>query len=68
MVVMSESPPEKLSSEQKMQIEERKLKAETRRLSSRFSAKDIGISWVKALLDEFKKPYIQDVSCRIRQN
>ena len=69
----SESTPKKLSlsspgpitspsQEQRELMEKKRLEAEARRLARRFGAEEIGISWVKALLAEFKKPYVQEVS------
>lgn len=51
-----------LSQEQRERMEEKKLEAQARRIAKRFGAEEIGVSWVKALFAEFKKPYIQEVS------
>jgi len=50
-----------LSEEQKQRMEQKKLEAEARRVAKRFGAREIGVSWVKALVDEFKKTYIEKV-------
>ena len=60
-VSSSPEPLTSLSQEQKDHIEKKKVEAEGRQLAKKFGAKEIGASWVQALLAEFKKPYIQEV-------
>ena len=50
-----------LSPEQKERIAGNKLEAESKRLAASVGAEKLGLSWVKALLSEFKKPYIKEV-------
>ncbi len=58
----SESSHTPLSQEQKDRMESKKLEAESKQIAKKFDAKEIGISWVKELLDEFHKPYIRQVA------
>lgn len=62
----SSSPPNgsenELSSEQKLRMERNRLEAEARVIAKKFGAEKLGLTWVKALLAEFKKPYMQEVS------
>ena len=39
----------------------KRIEAESKMIANKFEAKAIGSSWTKALLSEFKKPYIQKV-------
>lgn len=50
-----------LSPEQKERMAVSKLEAESRRIAAMVGAEKLGSSWVKALLSEFKKPYIKEV-------
>lgn len=45
-------------------MEAKKAEAESRRLARQFGTERIGTSWTKALLPEFKKPYLQQVRGR----
>lgn len=62
----SNSPPNgsdnELSSEQKLRMERNRLEAEARVITKKLGAEKLGLTWVKALLAEFKKPYMQEVS------
>lgn len=40
----------------------KKLEAETKRIAATVGTEKLGPSWIKALLSEFKKPYIKEVS------
>ena len=61
----SSSPPNgsenELSPEQKLRMERNRLEAEARVIAKKFGAEKLGLTWVKALLAEFKKPYMQEV-------
>ena len=50
-----------LSPEQKSRMERNRLEAEAKIIAKKFGTKEMGLSWVKALLPEFKKPYMQEV-------
>lgn len=50
-----------LSPEQKSRMERNRLEAEAKVIAKKFGTKEMGLSWVKALLPEFKKPYMQEV-------
>ena len=52
---------ENLSPEQKDRIAAKKLEAESKRIVATVGAEKLGPSWLKALLSEFKKPYIKEV-------
>ena len=39
----------------------KKLEAETKRIAAAVGTEKLGPSWIKALLSEFKKPYIKEV-------
>ena len=56
-----ESSLSPLSQEQKQLMEHKKVEAEAKLLGKRFGAEQLGLSWVKALSAEFKKPYMQKV-------
>ncbi len=63
------TPPSKVkpdiltpSPEQKARMESNKLEAESRMIAKKFGADKIGLSWMKALHAEFKKPYISTVT------
>lgn len=43
-------------------MERNRLEAEARVIAKKFGAEKLGLTWVKALLAEFKKPYMQEVS------
>ena len=62
----SNSPPNgsgnELSPEQKLRMERNRLEAEARVITKKLGAEKLGLTWVKALLAEFKKPYVQEVS------
>ena len=53
---------ESLSPEQKERMAQKKLEAETKRIAATVGTEKLGPSWVKALLSEFKKPYIKEVN------
>lgn len=57
----SPEPTSPLSQEQRLQIEDKKLEAESKLVAKRFGAERLGLSWFKALRAEFKKSYIQKV-------
>ena len=62
-VGVSPSPPssvESLSPEQRDRMAAKKFEAESKRVVAMVGA-SLGSSWLKALLDEFKKPYIKEV-------
>lgn len=42
-------------------MEQKKLEAEMKLMAKRFAAEQIGLSWFKALRQEFKRPYMQQV-------
>lgn len=48
-----------LSQDQRQLMEHKKVEAEAKLLGKRFGAEQLGLSWVKALSAEFKKPYMQ---------
>lgn len=50
-----------VSPEQKERMATKKLEAEAKRVAATVGAEKLGLSWVKALLTEFKKPYIKEV-------
>lgn len=52
---------ESLSPEQKERMAVKKLEAETKRIAAAVGTEKLGPSWIKALLSEFKKPYIKEV-------
>jgi hypothetical protein len=52
---------ESLSPEQKERMALKKLEAETKRIAAVVGTEKLGPSWIKALLSEFKKPYIKEV-------
>ena len=56
------SPDSSLSPEQQTHMEKSKLEAESKLIAKKFAAEELGISWINALLPEFKKPYMQEVS------
>lgn len=63
------TPPSKVkpdiltpSPEQKERMESNKLEAESKMIAKKFGADKIGLSWMKALHSEFKKPYISTVT------
>ena len=56
------SPDSSLSPEQQTRMEKSKLEAESKLIAKKFAAEELGISWINALLPEFKKPYMQEVS------
>ena len=60
---VKEDPPVKLSPEQKMKIDDNRLKAVGKLLEKQTSGlcRDVGVSWLKVLEAEFKKPYFQKV-------
>lgn len=39
----------------------KKFEAETKRIAAAVGTEKLGPSWIKALLSEFKKPYIKEV-------
>ena len=43
-------------------MERNRLDAEARVIAKKLGAEKLGLTWVKALLAEFKKPYMQEVS------
>ena len=43
-----------------------KLEAESKRIATMVGAEKLGTSWVKALLSEFKKPYIKEVCEKVK--
>ncbi len=53
--------PSPLSPEQKSRAERNKLEAEAKLLAKKFGAELMGVTWVKALLREFKSTYMQEV-------
>jgi len=42
-------------------MERNRLEAEAKVIAKKFGTKEMGLSWVKALLPEFKKPYLQEL-------
>ena len=42
-------------------MENNKLEAEAKMIAKKFGGERIGLSWMRALQSEFKKPYIQEV-------
>ena len=52
---------ESLSAEQKERMALKKFEAETKRIAAAVGTEKLGPSWIKALLSEFKKPYIKEV-------
>ena len=52
---------EGLSPEQKERMALKKFEAETKRIAVAVGTEKLGPSWIKALLSEFKKPYIKEV-------
>lgn len=61
MVTPSPEPMSPLSQEQKLHMEQNKLQAECKLIAKRFGADQLGLSWMEALRNEFKKPYMQQV-------
>lgn len=50
-----------MSPEQKERMAVNKIHAESKRIAATVGAEKLGPSWVKALLSEFKQPYIKEV-------
>lgn len=50
-----------LSPEQTLRIKEQKLVAESKLLARKLGVETLGLSWVEALLHEFKKPYMEQL-------
>lgn len=42
-------------------MEQKKLEAESKLTAKKFGAEKLGVSWFKALQEEFRKPYMQKV-------
>ena len=60
----SGSPPGSgdISPEQRERMENSKLEAEAKIIAKKFGSEKLGLSWMKALLNELKKPYMQEAS------
>ena len=46
-------------------MESNKLEAEAKIIAKKFGGNSIGLSWMRALRSEFKKPYIQEVRSEV---
>ena len=57
-----------MSPEQKERMALKKLEAETKRIAATVGTEKLGPSWIKALLSEFKKPYIKEVNAMLVKN
>lgn len=57
----SPEPGSSLSQEDRLKMQHKKLEAESKQTARRFGAEQLGLSWFKALQQEFKKPYMQMV-------
>jgi hypothetical protein len=60
----SPEPGISLSQEERQKIEQKRLQAESKLVAKRFGAEQIGLSWFKALSEEFKKSYMTQVHFR----